>query len=354
MKFAINYKSRQIISMIFILLICTEYSSCMRKKHKLVLTNNNKYFKSMNSTFSNLTIQPKVENNHSNSNNHIHTINPWFSLVLGTFEMIGGKGENNWHKCIPDTWAKEVKNIDNKEIELYNNEYDSWHISMKPIVDFLESIVDKFCYVKDKIVKILKDVLGYGGKSFLQAKTSLSRRYHSHWFTEKFKTFKEHVVDIWEKVKKSANKAWHFISDPIKNILELVKISLISLKNKIVGFFTSSMWEQLKKIYECSLGIGEFQEKIEKNLSDGIHKIQRLGLAAVAGGLPLVIIISDLIVGIICNRGAFKKSYDYFKEGSMKTRIMDKFHFYGKGFGEILFGISSAKTIIKNKKKEKE
>jgi hypothetical protein len=322
--------TRQLLSLLFLFIITAE--TCFA-------FNNRKYrsarkFKSQNKKSSVNLDAPKITLNVPNSG---------FSFMVGAIEAIGGD-ITGWYECLPKEWTKEVNN-DVIKTSGVDAQLANLNESFQNVLKVIGVVVQATCAVRDAVLIVVKQILGNDGKKsfFLLEGKFVRRRFKSKrgvldWIQNT-------TSDTWVVVKDSVTSAWNSLSQPVKDAIDKIKEELLKLKKKLQEFFKGPAWDNMVKVGLCVSTGMKFAKEVSTLFKSGYDKIVNINMGLALGGVAVILVLADIIIGLICNWEEFKKAIDSFFTGAGKSDKNEKAYFYGRGAGGLFRAIAGAKTL---------
>lgn len=266
--------------------------------------------------------------------------NQWVSMFVGFLEALGGEN-TDWYACLPKTWTTTVE-APPAESDQEDSDFRIFSGNVTGLGAIIGAVVDSMCAIKQYIISFIKVIIASDGKFFLQ------RRYRRVFRTKKgfFDWIKKTATAVYNTIKKGLQKAWEFISDAVKAVLDKAKAQIYSLKQSVMKWMQSPRIANFIEISKCLFSAGKFVFTVWETINGFITKVSNVIKSLALTPIATVMVVADIILAVICSWKEFQKAGSYFTLGGKQDAKNFKFYYYGLAIGTIASAIGNANTIV--------
>ena len=245
-------------------------------------------------------------------------------ILNGCISTLGG-GDKRLQACLPRS-IREVPGQDDKTTSLTASGGP-----LKTIVRVIGAVIKLACKFKGPITSFIKKVCG-------------ARRLRRRFMlvevgSKKWGWIKRAYNKVKRGIKKVVRKVVNAIKDvamwAIRGILWVFKkcaSAIISVKNKVVGFFKSDLFKKILHFFKCLLTFRNAARTLIKNIKN--FKKALIKMSNLAGFI-------EVFVNAVCNWREFQTVVEYFVSAA-KNSGSSKYNFIGKGVGGLVQAIGNS------------
>jgi hypothetical protein len=290
----------------------------------------------------------KVLSRHHRSHHHrshhksLHRNKSIISNVIaaigGVIAVLGGTTVATINSCLP----KAVQ-IPGSDEEAGGTNLGGCTGPLKTIMSILGFALKIACAFKSKIISFLqgkisrrrwrrrfflglsngytKGFLSSIGKAFKKVGNAIK-----NGVTKVATAIKNVAVKVYNTVKDGIMAAINFIANTFKKIVQAIK----DIKNKITGFFNGPIFQEIKRIFQCIISLGQVAKAVVASIRGFIDAIKLL-LSGWAG-------VINILVNCICNWERFKNAIEAIVD-AFKTNGDTRWNKIGTFIGHLMMAI---------------
>jgi len=114
------------------------------------------------------------------------------------------------------------------------------------------------------------------------------------------------------------------------------------LKNVLLDFFNGSTAQEIITILECVASGGYAATKFVLMIAGYFQKVTEISEGLAAGGVGVIIPITELVIGLICSTEDFLTAINYFITALEYTDVPNSCNYTGQFVGGMIFTLGDS------------
>jgi len=280
-----------------------------------------------------------------------------YQFVLGLIEGLDG-GNIAWEKCLPASLQSSNLN-DTTQTGPVTAALSNVHGPLLVVEDAVKLGVKVMCTFKSDVKKYLSGKINPKAPSLMQLMVKkLHKLKKNKGIGSDIEHDEEHIIssgkhivstgehDASHVVSKGTHNVEGIISDVWQDIadkiLPMIQKEVQSISASFYQVFHSTLWKNIVLFISCLKSGAAGAQQLVKVFYGFETKIDALIEATAADVLPVVVVIVDLIIDMICNYEDFLKAFNYLADAIQASNAAQKSNYSGRFIGGLINAVGTS------------